>query len=108
MEHPISEVSLRSFLAGTASSEEARTVVAHLLRGCPSCSEKLRTIAREEVPGEAYENVLDRLERNLATTLGLPVAVDWYPSRRAPRGGGARRSPGGSRRDPPGGIEARV
>lgn len=108
MEHPISEAGLRSFLAGTASSEETRALVAHLLKGCPSCSEKLRTIAREEIPGEAYENVLDRLEKRLAATLELPVAVDWYPSRRTPRGGGARRLPGSSRRDPPRGLEVRA
>ena len=108
MEHPISEASLRSFLAGIASSEETRALVAHLLKGCPSCSEKLRSISREDVPGEAYENALDRLERNLATTLGMPVAVDWHPSRRTPRGGGVRRPLGSSRRDPPGGLEVRA
>lgn len=108
MEHPISEIILRSFLAGTASSEETRTLVAHLLKGCLSCSEKLKTIAREEIPGEAYENVLDRLERNLAAVLDLPVAVDWHPSRPNPRGGGVRRPLGSSRRDPPGWVEVRA
>lgn len=101
MEHLISEASLRSFLAGTASREETRDLVAHLLKGCPSCSEKLRTIAREEIPEGAYENILDRLEKNLAATLETPVAVDWHPSRRTPRGG-VRRPLGSSRRDPPG------
>jgi hypothetical protein len=108
VEHPISEASLRNFLAGTASREETRDLVVHLLKGCPSCSEKLRTIAREEIPGEAYENILDRLEKNLAATLDLPVAVDWYPSRRTPRGGGVHRFPGGSRRDPPERLEVRA
>ena len=50
--------------------------------GCPSCSETLRSITREKVPGEAYDNVLDRLERNLAAKLDILAAVDRQPSRR--------------------------
>jgi len=107
VEHPISEAGLRKFLAGTASREETRAIVAHLLKGCPSCSDTLLGLAREEVPEEVYDNVLDCLEKNLTAKLDMPVAVDRQPARRAPRGG-ARRPLRGARRDPPGGAEVRV
>ena len=42
--HPISESTLTRFASGTATREEGKKIVAHLLRGCSACSRKLRTL----------------------------------------------------------------
>lgn len=66
MKHPISESSLKRFASGTASREEGRTVLAHLLRGCSACSGKLQELMGplEQSPG--YEEVLNHFEESVA------------------------------------------
>jgi len=44
MEHPVDDCGLQRFAAGTASREEGKAIVAHLLRGCSACSAKLRAL----------------------------------------------------------------
>ena len=63
MKHSISESSLKRFASGTASREEGKTILAHLLRGCSTCSGKLQELMGplEQSPG--YNEVLDRFEQ---------------------------------------------
>lgn len=61
MDHPISEESLNRFAAGAASRQENRSIVAHLLRGCAVCAQKVREGVRPEVPEDAYDSVLGRI-----------------------------------------------
>jgi hypothetical protein len=42
MTHLISEDMLQRFARGAATREEGRTVLGHLLRGCPVCSRTLQ------------------------------------------------------------------
>lgn len=72
MEHP-SAVVLKRFSAGTASREEAATIVAHLLGGCPSCVERLRDLSRSRTlaPG-VYDAVFARLETAATAGSGTP------------------------------------
>ncbi len=68
-EHPESAAFSRLAL-GTASPEETRRIVRHLLRGCTSCSrraEAARTPATP--PPSSYDEVFERLERRI--TAGL-------------------------------------
>jgi hypothetical protein len=44
MSHPISDRSLYRFASGTASREEGRAVVSHLLQGCAPCAQKLGAV----------------------------------------------------------------
>jgi hypothetical protein len=69
MKHPISRTSLERFAAGTASREEKRVILAHLLKGCATCAAALRELdcrdrrdCREQ-PVDAYDKALDRIER---------------------------------------------
>ena len=100
MDHPISEDTLARFLNGKASRDENRAVVAHLLQGCEPCSRALQALAGRHESGNAYEEALDRLEKALAASLDVPVAVESRPAR---RGGRGRRPspPRGERRGPP-------
>jgi hypothetical protein len=50
MSHLISDRSLYKFASGTASREEGRTVLSHLLQGCAPCARKLRVLAGYEAP----------------------------------------------------------
>jgi hypothetical protein len=87
MDHPISEDTLRRFLAGKAAREENRAVVAHLLQGCPSCSRALQALAGPPPESsDAYEAALDRLEKTLAASLDVPVTVEARPAARRPPG----------------------
>ena len=61
MNHPISDESLKRFAAGSASRQENRSIVAHLLRGCAVCAQKVRESVRPEVPEDAYDSVLGRI-----------------------------------------------
>jgi len=61
MDHPISDESLNRFAAGSATRQENRSIVAHLLRGCAVCAQKVRESVRPEVPEDAYESVLGRI-----------------------------------------------
>lgn len=64
MQHPTRDL-LERFAAGTASREENRSIVAHLLKGCPACARILKEIDHVETPVCAYDKVLDRFERDL-------------------------------------------
>lgn len=44
MSHPISDRSLYRFASGTASREEGRAIVSHLLEGCAPCAQKLGAV----------------------------------------------------------------
>jgi hypothetical protein len=67
--HP-SDETLKSFAKARTSREEGRTVVAHLLKGCPSCAEKIKTFLRPDpVAGGAHEAVLKSFEDGLAAKL---------------------------------------
>jgi hypothetical protein len=50
MEHPISDASLQRFACGTATGEEGRAVLVHLLRGCALCSHKLSALTGLDKP----------------------------------------------------------
>lgn len=65
MEHPPQDVLLR-FALCTASREENRKVVRHLLARCPSCAARLRELLNQPpldppIDPEAYDQALDRL-----------------------------------------------
>lgn len=61
MDHTISDESLKRFAAGSASRQENRSIVAHLLRGCAVCAQKVRESVRPEIPEDAYNPVLGRI-----------------------------------------------
>lgn len=67
MEHPVSVESLKRFAVGKSTRQENRSIVAHLLQGCARCAQQVRENVRPEVPDDAYEGVLSRLngERSL-------------------------------------------
>lgn len=69
MEHPISDLSLVRFSKGTASKEENREIVAHLVKGCRHCSRRLRELGPPPVPAGAYDEALERFSDGLAKTL---------------------------------------
>lgn len=65
MEHPSDEI-LKRFATVKASREERRVVAAHLLKGCPSCAEKIKAFLEPHpVAAGAYDAVLDRLQGGL-------------------------------------------
>jgi hypothetical protein len=69
MDHP-SEETLKRFAAGTASREESRAVVAHLLKGCSACARKLRQLMEPDaVSRSSYEAALDRFDQELVESL---------------------------------------
>jgi hypothetical protein len=69
MDHP-SEETLKRFVAGTASREESRAVVAHLLKGCSGCARKLRELMEPEAVSRAsYEAALNRFDQGLIESL---------------------------------------
>lgn len=61
MDHPVSRESLEKFAAGTSSREENRAVIAHLLKGCSSCSSQIGAYLRPEIAADAYDAVFERL-----------------------------------------------
>lgn len=65
MQHPISKESLERFAGGKATREENRRIVAHLLKGCETCTLHLRDLEHVETPVCSYDKALDRFERNL-------------------------------------------
>lgn len=74
MDHP-SEGTLKRFAEGAASREENRAVVAHLLKGCPPCSRKLRELMKPDaVPRGAYETALERFDKGLIENLESSVS----------------------------------
>ena len=65
MDHPSEDI-LRRFVTGTASREESRTVVKHLVKGCPACARKIRDLMEPKaVPDFAYEEPLARFDQGL-------------------------------------------
>src|SRR5436309_1618304 len=66
MEHPNTE-ELRRFVAGTATRQEGRKIVTHLLTGCASCQAAARSFAAPAALGEdSYSAVFQRLETRAA------------------------------------------
>jgi hypothetical protein len=69
MDHPSEDI-LKRFAAGTASREESRAVVKHLVKGCAVCARKLRELIEPKaVPGSSYEGPLDRFNQDLIENL---------------------------------------
>jgi hypothetical protein len=65
LEHP-SEETLKRFVAGTASRDESRAVVAHLVKGCRSCAAFLRSQMQPvETPQKTYGDILARFGERL-------------------------------------------
>jgi hypothetical protein len=74
MDHPSEDI-LQRFVSGTASREESRTVVKHLVRGCPACARKLRDLMEPKaVPRTAYEDPLDRFDQGLIEGLESSIS----------------------------------
>jgi hypothetical protein len=72
VDHPISEDSLKRFAAGNSPREEARTIVAHLVKGCPECARVLREVVRPEAL-DGYDEALDSFEETLRESVEEPV-----------------------------------
>jgi hypothetical protein len=73
LDHP-SEETLKRLASGTASREEGKAVVAHLLKGCADCARKLRSfIEPEPVAGRLYESRLARFDRELLEAMETSV-----------------------------------
>jgi hypothetical protein len=68
-----SDASLARLAAGTASKEEVRRAVAHLLRGCADCAARLRAQIRPPIPEAAYDAALDHFEAGLQAALEAPL-----------------------------------
>lgn len=67
--HPISESSLNRFARGTATREEGKTIVLHLLRGCSLCCGKLQALIgpvelSPELPAAYQEPLMKRNRPN--------------------------------------------
>lgn len=74
MDHPSEDI-LQRFATGTASREESRTVVKHLVKGCPACARKLRDLMEPKaVPGSAYEEPLARFDQGLIEGLESSIS----------------------------------
>ena len=74
MDHP-SEETLKRFASGTAPREEGKAVVAHLLRGCADCAQRLKSLIEPEpVVGGAYDKALDRFDRGLLASLESSIS----------------------------------
>lgn len=58
MEHSISESSLNRFASGTATQEEGKKILAHLLRGCSVCSRKLQSLLGPAEQSPVYQDAL--------------------------------------------------
>ena len=71
MDHP-SQPTLQRFAAGTASRQESRTVVAHLLKRCAACGRELRSLMQPDFV--SYDDLLDRFDRELVETLETSIA----------------------------------
>ena len=74
MDHP-SEETLKRFAAGTASREESRNVVAHLLKGCSHCATRLKALMESRsVDDESYDAALDRFDQGMVETLESSIS----------------------------------
>jgi hypothetical protein len=63
----IPEATLRRFAEGTASREENRRVVRHLLARCPACAASIRSCLRPPVSEESYDELIARAVRIVGT-----------------------------------------
>lgn len=77
MEHPSEEI-LQRFVAGTASRDESRSVVAHLLKGCALCARKIRSLMEPTAMRrrEDYDAALERFDRRLIEGLESSISPD--------------------------------
>jgi hypothetical protein len=74
MDHP-SEETLKRFVAGTASRDESRSVVAHLLKGCAPCARKIRILMEPaEVRRAGYDSALEHFDHELIETLESSIS----------------------------------
>ena len=73
MDHP-SEETLKRFAAGTASREESRNVVAHLLKGCAHCATRLKTLMEPRCAGASYDAALDRFDQGMIEALETSIS----------------------------------
>lgn len=73
MDHP-SEETLKRFAAGKASREENRTIVAHLLKGCTACAQRLEALMEPaSVAGVSYDAALDRFDEGMIEALETSI-----------------------------------
>jgi anti-sigma factor ChrR (cupin superfamily) len=74
LDHP-SEETLKRFAAGKASREESRTVVVHLLKGCPHCATRLRALMEpQSVASVSYDIALDRFDQGMLEALEASIS----------------------------------
>jgi len=74
MDHPSEDI-LQRFVSGTASREESRIVVKHLVKGCPACARKIRDLMEPKaVPGSSYEDSLNRFDQGLIEALESSIS----------------------------------
>ena len=74
MDHP-SEETLKRFAAGTASREESRNVVAHLLKGCVPCATRLKALMEpRSVDGTSHDAALDCFDQRMVEALETSIS----------------------------------
>jgi hypothetical protein len=74
MEHPWEET-LKRFVTGTAAREESLAIVAHLLKGCPACAQKIRRLmVPEAVCRQSYDSALNRFDHGLVEALESSIS----------------------------------
>jgi hypothetical protein len=74
LDHP-SEETLKRFAAGTASREESRNVVAHLLKGCALCATRLKSLMEpQSMTGLSYDAALDRFDQAMVEALETSIS----------------------------------
>lgn len=61
----IQEATLKRFTEGTASREENRRVVRHLLARCPACAATIRSALRPPVSEASYDELIARAIRRM-------------------------------------------
>jgi len=71
MKHPISESSLNRFACGTATREEGKSIVIHLLRGCSTCSRRLQALTGPVETAPAYPEALMKRNRPTDHLIGI-------------------------------------
>ncbi len=71
MKHPISESSLNRFARGTATRDEGKSIVIHLLRGCSVCSRKLQALIGPVEPETGYPEALMKRNHSGGHLIGI-------------------------------------
>jgi hypothetical protein len=70
----LSQETLQRFASGASSRQEGAAVIAHLLKGCAGCSSKLKSLIEPApVAGGAYDEVLERFDRELLELLEISI-----------------------------------